>query len=655
MSTTMGARRGLTLLATLATFAVFAATPVQTRAATAACANDSKYPGGVHPGGDWRTYGHDQSNTRTQPNEHTIGQLQAAQLAPAWTFSSTDAGGSGDFTGTPTVARGCVYAGSNSGWIFAMNADTGALVWKRQVPTGGGINSSVTVPGDGRVYAAVSHAASHAQGGQCSGSKCLGPYVIALDQATGALVWQSKWHRGTDTLNVIDTQPGSDVYGSPTVFDGVVFEGVSGGSAELGDESDRYAFQGSFVLIDSATGAVIKKVWTIHPPHQPEDNYAGAGIWSTPAVDPTTKMLYVGTANPFKPQAEHANTNAVIKVDMDRTHATFGKIVGHFNGTVDQYVPAMEQLPCVDIPGNPPPYYPQGLGKCMDQDYDFGSSPNLFTDANGQKMVGDGQKSGIYFAFHADTMKQAWSTIVGPPSSVGGIVGSTAYSNGAIYGPITLAGYVWSIKSSNGGLRWVSPVADGAHWGEPVSVANGIAYTVDLKGFLDAYDAATGAPLLHRPIVAGSATGSNPVLSWGGVSIARNTVYAAVGITALSDGFIVAFKPGGGEGGGGGGGGGLPPLPSVGNGSTVVAGPGSYNTTYWTPIVLVQAGSEKLSFLNLDLQRHDITSKNGLFNSDLAGLGQTVQVRFHTHLQAGKTYAFYCTLHPGMFGQIVAY
>src|SRR5438093_5313970 len=148
----------------------------------------------------------------------------------------------------------------------------------------------------------------------------------------------------------------------------------------------------------------------------------------------------------------------------------------------------MEKLPCIDIPGNPPPYYPQGLGRCMDQDYDFGSSPNLFTDAGGQKMVGDGQKSGVYFAFHADTMKEAWSSIVGPPSSVGGIVGSTAYSNGAIYGPITLSGYVWSIKSSNGGLRWASPVADGAHWGEPVSVANGIAYTVDLQGSLDAYE-----------------------------------------------------------------------------------------------------------------------------------------------------------------------
>jgi len=622
--------------------------------AAALCADDTKYAGGVHPGGDWRQYGHDDSNTRSQPNEHKIGRLTAPRLAPAWTFSSTQAGGSGDFTGTPTVADGCVFVGSNGGWVFAMNADTGALVWKRQVPDGGGINSSITVPGDGRVYAAVSHAASRSTGGPCSGQQCTGPYVIALDQKDGSLVWKSTWVRANDTVNVIDVQPGSDVYGSPAVFDGLVFEGVSGGSAELGSQADRSTFQGSFVILDAATGDVLRKTWTIHPPLQPDDVYAGAGIWSTPAIDHATKLLYVGVGNPFKPEAQHPNSDAVIKVDLDRTHAAFGTIVGRFDGTVDQYLAVLRKLPCVDFPGNPAPYYPQGLGKCMDEDMDFGAAPNLFTDAHGTTLVGDGQKSGIYHAFRADTMKEVWHSIVGPPSSVGGIVGSTAYDGTAFYGPITLGGYIWSIRKGDGRLRWVSPVADGAHWGEPVAIANGVSYSVDLKGFLDAYDAQTGAPLLHRPIAIGSGAGASPVLSWGGVSVARNTVYAAVGISALSNGFVVAFRPGG---HGGGGGGGLPPLPSVGGGPTVVAGPGSYTTTYWTPIALVQAGAEKLSFTNFDLQRHDVdqlTSGPQLFESDYAGLGQTVHVRFHGHLERGKTYDFYCTLHPGMFGKILA-
>src|SRR5206468_4034888 len=137
----------------------------------------------------------------------------------------------------------------------------------------------------------------------------------------------------------------------------------------------------------------------------------------------------------------HQNSDAVIKIDLDRLSPTFGEILGRYNGTIEEYVPALSTLPCVDTPGNPPPYYPQGLGSCSDADLDFGSSPNLFTDASGKTMVGAGQKSGVYHAFDAATMTKVWSSIVGPPTAVGGIVGSTAYDGNAVYGPITPGGY----------------------------------------------------------------------------------------------------------------------------------------------------------------------------------------------------------------------
>ena len=35
-------------------------------------------------------------------------------------------------------------------------------------------------------------------------------------------------------------------------------------------------------------------------------------------------------------------------------------------------------------------------------------------------------------------MKPVWKQIVGPPTSVGGIVGSTAYDGHAFYGPVEL-------------------------------------------------------------------------------------------------------------------------------------------------------------------------------------------------------------------------
>src|SRR4051812_14493212 len=64
-------------------------------AAPAACADPSV------PGGDWPSYGHDASNSRSQPNEKVVSPADVPLLSPAWTFSTKKAGASGDVTGTP--------------------------------------------------------------------------------------------------------------------------------------------------------------------------------------------------------------------------------------------------------------------------------------------------------------------------------------------------------------------------------------------------------------------------------------------------------------------------------------------------------------------------------------------------------------------------
>src|SRR5205823_7080733 len=115
----------------------------------------------------------------------------------------------------------------------------------------------------------------------------------------------------------------------------------------------------------------------------------------------------------------------------------------------------------------------------------------------------------------------------------GGIVGSTANDGQNVYGPITVPGYVWSVSAARGSWRWVGPIGDGLHWGPPVTLANGVVYSVDFSGFLDAFDARNGALLLKRPLAYGSA--GPEALSWAGVSVARNTVYAAVGVLGLAN------------------------------------------------------------------------------------------------------------------------
>jgi polyvinyl alcohol dehydrogenase (cytochrome) len=624
-------------------------------------------PAGV-PGGEWRSYGGGYTNARTQFHEKSIAAGDAPLLTPAWTFSTKRAGGTGDITGTPAIADGCMYVGSSGGWVFSVNADTGKLVWKRKLPYGGVIDSSVTVAKRtvrrrgrsrtvGTVFVAVARTDKFE--GPCrKGDSCIGPYLVAFDQATGKLVWAT---------HAIDRQPGADAYASPVVFGGVVMEGTSGGSAELGDEADRYAFQGSMNFVDANTGRVLRKTWTIHPPNKPNDQFAGATIWSTPAVDTKAKVAFVGTSNPYKPKAEHKHANAVIKLDVNRRSKRFGQIIGSYKGLVDNYFPATTKLPCYDIPGNPPPYYPQGLGGCGQIDLDFGAAPNLFHDAKGRLLVGAGQKSGVYHVFDAKTMKPVWKQIVGPPGALGGIVGSTANDGRAVYGPITIPGYVWSLSAQNGGYRWLGPIADGAHWGPPVTLANGVVYSVDFSGFLDMFDARSGAPLARRPLTLG---GSGPVSpSWAGVSVARNTVYAAVGVLGLADGFVVAYRPGsaedvpndgletlgglGGSGGGGGGGGqGGAPGPSI------VSGPGASSTGYATPVATTTKGGS-LSYVNLDVVQHNVVSKEKgpdglpLFRTPLVGLGGSAPVKGLDRVVAGRTYHFFCSVHPGMKGQLI--
>ena len=690
------------------------------------------------PGGDWPMYGADSANSRYQKHEKLISPADVPLLSPAWTFSTKGAGGEGDITGTPVVAGGCLYVATSRGWVFALNADTGEVVWKSKVPYGGGANASVGLgqgplppgcktkakakrkagrkgrkrraragarkrrakrkagigcarrparkrrgkrkakrpaakPSDATaakrkrrsrrrgarfrkakggvniVYVALSR--TQAAEGCPAGDPCEGPYVAAFNGRTGELLWATP---------PIDTQPGSDVYGSPMLYDGMLLLGVSGGSAELGDEADRYAFQGSMNFLNATSGKVLRKTWTIHPPKQPDDLFAGAGIWSTPAIDKEDKVAFAGTANPFKPQAEHERANAVVKFDVDRKSPTFGEIMGSYKGDIDEYIPGLSQLPCYDIPGNPAPYYPQGIGSCGDIDLDFGSSANLFRGPDGRKLVGAGQKSGVYHVFDAKTMKPVWKQIVGPPTSLGGIVGSTAHDGGAVYGPVTVPGYVWSISAADGGHRWVGGVGDGVHWGPPVAVANGVVYSVDLAGFLNAWDARTGVQLAKRPLQLG---GSGPVsASWGAVSVARNTVYAGVGLLSLADGFIVAFKrggasdipqdlgeTGGGEGGGGGG---------EAGGETIVAGPGATSTGYATPVASTQVGGP-LSFVNLDPVQHDVTAEmrgpdgRPLFASKLSGIGEVAPVEGLDKVQSGQSYAFLCSIHPGMRGTLV--
>jgi len=469
-------------------------------------------------GGEWPMYGHDLANTRSQPDEHGLGTGTAARLSAAWVFSTARYGDGSAFETTPVLDGGCAFIGSGAGTVYAVDAATGGLAWKRRlaVPNpglGGAIVGAAAVSGSAVIWLV---------------NESGGPYAVALERSTGTLLWQSP---------AVVSEAGYYTNASPVVANGLVAFGFS--PAE-GDPSG----EGGFALLSAATGQVVKLTRTVSPADQAK-GFAGGGLWSTPAYDPISGYLYWGSGNPNSKTKQDPNTDAILKIDLNRSSATFGQIVAAYPGNVDQYASTLQtisQTPACAVSDNASVPYPVDDPVCGQLDLDFGAAANLFTNSAGTELVGDLQKAGVYHVARADTMAPAWTRNVGGPCQLCNAA-STAFDGRAIVGVSTPGGSMFSLARDGGAVNWLSPVADGFHY-ESISVADGVVYTVDGNGFLDAFGGATGTPLVRRQLTADTGAPTGASLTSNGVAIAEHMVLVAASSTASGAGSVSAGTSG---------------------------------------------------------------------------------------------------------------
>jgi polyvinyl alcohol dehydrogenase (cytochrome) len=489
---------------------------VSSAAASAPC---TTAPSG---GGDWPAYGHDVANTRTQPAETGLGPSAVSGLAPAWVFSTSSAGDETGFNTTPVVYDGCVFIGSSSGVAYALDSRTGHVVWQRKLeapkPGSGGVIVGAAAVDAGTVVFLVDEFAA--------------PYAIALKRSTGAVVWTSAPFAPPLTSSV--AQEGSYTNSSPVLANGFI---AAGYSAPEGDPTAT----GGFSLINAKTGEVVRTTPTIPPAAQAE-GYAGGGLWSTPAYDPATKYLYWGAGNPNSKTKQYRTTDAILKIDVNPSRATFGQIVASYEGNVDQYTATLQELshsPACEATAEEVPD-PLDNPVCGQLDLDFGAAANLFTTSDGRKVVGDLQKSGVYHVANAKTMGPVWTALVGP-SCFACNAASTAFDGSSVEGVATPGGTMFSLDRSTGATNWLSPVADGLHY-QSISAADGVVWTVDGAANLDGFDAASGQPLVRRPLsVDAGAPVANQTSS--GVAIAEHRLFVAAGGAsyAAAPGYVLAY------------------------------------------------------------------------------------------------------------------
>jgi polyvinyl alcohol dehydrogenase (cytochrome) len=514
------------------------------------------------PSASWLFGGNDITNSRTQAAESKISSSNVGQLAVKWTAPTH-----GDVSATPTVANGIVYFPDWGGYINAVNAQTGAVIWSKQLyadygdPAPAGYPTSINmisrtspaVYGNEVIFGDNNGGGNSAPGGA---------RVFAVNAQTGELLWKT----------TVDTNPVAVVTANPVVAGGKLIIGVSsneeGIAAGIWGPYACCTFRGKVMSLDPTTGRINWETYTV-PSNNPDDldsnapctgsdpdptppnegptgcGYTGGAVWDTPAIDLSTRRVFIGTGNNYTAtdsavacqQENPTATNcavpddwfdAVLSLNLDTGAITWGNRVQGWDAWT---------VACAF--GLPP-----GVTWCpspQSPDFDFGGSgPNLMPGKGpkGTTLVGIGQKSGIYWAFDAKTGATVWDTLVGPGAALGGIEWGTAYDGGRIYvplansdnkpyqlhidGPSATGGSYAALNPSSGKFDWQVPTpGDGSAWGiGPASTANGVVFVGDSaaggSNNMFALSAGNGKVLWSFP-----ASGS----VWSGPAIANGVVY----------------------------------------------------------------------------------------------------------------------------------
>jgi PQQ-dependent dehydrogenase (methanol/ethanol family) len=266
------------------------------------------------PTDNWITNGGNVYNQRYSPLTR-INRDNVAQLKPQWRTHLNGSGTESKYSGQaqPLVYDGVIYVPTGANDVFALDVDSGKILWTYQAHLDAGITvvccgwmSRGVALGDGKVYA-----------GQLDGK------LVALDQRTGAVVWSVQAETNADGFSITT---------APLYYDGLVITGFAGG-----DRGSR----GRVKAFDARTGKLAWTFYTIPGPGElghdtwPADNdtweYGGAAVWQTPAVDPSLGLVYFSTGNPGPDlNGSVRRGDNLFSVSMIAIDAKTGKYRWHF-------------------------------------------------------------------------------------------------------------------------------------------------------------------------------------------------------------------------------------------------------------------------------------------------------------------------------------
>ncbi len=378
----------------------------------------------------WRGWSPSSANTRFQTEAQaglTIKDLP--RLTLKWAFGFPDATSAWS---QPTVAGGRLFVGSQNGTVYSLDAKSGCIAWTFTAQTG---VRTALVFGEraGRGYAVY--------------FGDTGANVYALDAATGARLWTRR----------VDDHPFARITGSPTLDRGRLYVPVSS-IEETAASQPGYqccTFRGSVAALDTATGDIVWKLYTVGEAKPIGKNAAGTtvlapagvGVWASPTVDRKRDVVYVVTGNTYAGTAAEPLTDSLLALEPKTGAIKWSK-----------------QFTSGDVFG-----CRAGSPNCLEKagpDFDFGTPALLVTTRAGHDLLLLGQKSGIAYAVDPDKQGEVvWQYRAGEGSIWGGIQWGMSVDDSRVYIPVSdirlpKPGGLHAVDLVTGERVWYRPPAE---------------------------------------------------------------------------------------------------------------------------------------------------------------------------------------------------
>ncbi len=383
----------------------------QSTAAAMPLTADDVLDASATPDPNWTEFGRTPAHVGFNSVETTLSRTNVGGLTQLWGFST-----GGQIQSSVLVNNGVAYVDSSSGYLYALNASTGSLIWQYEAYEGGSPQDTPAINGSRIIVPCLIGGSSQEQA------------MCAINTSTGKLVWS--YYVNCNCL------PPASVGSAPVASGKYVAFIYANGSTD----SD-------YVLVaNSTTGTAIWGTTLAHGPDYATAAISGTNIYYDPdGKSICSAVLASGTVN----WCESTGSDSVPTVSGGVVYAnTVNNGLYAFNASTGaqlwQYTPTA------------------GNG---------GGNYDPAAVANGRVYISGIGFSGNLYALNAKTGAVDFITATG--SSVN-TVSSPSVANGVVY--VSCLSDLCAFNSFTGKLLYAGTSGAGTNYVSP-SIVNGVVYT----------------------------------------------------------------------------------------------------------------------------------------------------------------------------------